>query len=97
MIVRIATEGQFEIPDELYEQLNELDNRTVTAVDNDDPELFYSTFRAMLDLVRDRGTRLGDDALRESEVILPPPDLTFDEAGEDFTGEGLLPDSTAAS
>jgi hypothetical protein len=25
-------------------------------------------------------------------VILPPADLTFQEAGKDFTGEGLIPD-----
>jgi len=25
-------------------------------------------------------------------VILPPADLSFAEAGEDFTGEGLIPD-----
>jgi hypothetical protein len=25
-------------------------------------------------------------------VILPPADLSFREAGEDFTGDGLVPD-----
>jgi len=25
-------------------------------------------------------------------VILPPADLTFQEAGREFTGEGLIPD-----
>jgi hypothetical protein len=42
--------------------------------------------------VRSDGTTLGDDELEESDVILPPPDLTFDEAGVQFTGEGLIPD-----
>ncbi len=32
----------------------------------------------------------GDD-LRDSEVILPPPDLTMEEAAEEFSGEGLIP------
>jgi hypothetical protein len=28
----------------------------------------------------------------ESDVILPPRDVTFDEAKGEFTGEGLIPD-----
>jgi hypothetical protein len=46
----------------------------------------------MLELVRSDGTPLGDDELEESDVILPPPDLQFAEAGGQFTGEGLIPD-----
>ncbi len=92
MIVRILTEGQYDLPDDLYDELNSLDNRTVTAVEASDEELFYDTFRALLDLVRDKGTPLADDDLSESSVILPPPDLTLVEAEEEFTGEGLLPD-----
>ncbi|HEY8637791.1 MAG TPA: hypothetical protein VIL64_01025 [Solirubrobacteraceae bacterium] len=92
MIVRILTEGQYNLPDDLYDELNSLDNRTVTAVEASDEELFYDTFRALLDLVRDKGTPLADDDLSESSVILPPPDLTLVEAEEEFTGEGLLPD-----
>ena len=92
MIVRILTEGQYNLPDDLYDELNSLDNRTVTAVEASDAELFSDTFKAMLDLVRDKGTPLADDDLSESTVILPPPDLTLVEAEEEFTGEGLLPD-----
>ena len=49
-------------------------------------------FEEMLRIVRTDGNRLGDDELEESDVILPPPDLSFDEAGHEFTGEGLIPD-----
>jgi len=35
---------------------------------------------------------VADDDLESSDVILPPADLTFSEAGEEFTGEGLIPD-----
>ena len=30
--------------------------------------------------------------LEGSEVILPPPDVSFAEAAAEFTGEGLIPD-----
>jgi PspAA-like protein len=46
----------------------------------------------MLDLVRSDGTPLADEELEESDVILPPPDLQFNEAGGQFTGDGLIPD-----
>jgi hypothetical protein len=92
VIVRISTEGQYEVPDSLYEELNTLDNRAVEAVEASDEELFYSSFRELIELVRSRGTPLGDDDLHESALILPPADLTLPEAEEQFTGEGLLPD-----
>ena len=92
MIVRIATEGQYDLPDDAYAELNELDNTTVTAVEAGDEELFYDTWNKLLGLVRDRGSQLGDEELRESSLILPPADLTFAEAEHEFTGEGILPD-----
>ena len=92
MIVRIATEGQYRVPDGSAEKLNELDNAAVSAVDGDDEDGFHSTFEQMLELVRRKGHALDGDELEESDVILPPPDLTFVEAAAEFTGEGLIPD-----
>lgn len=92
MIVRISEEGQFELSDDLHERLNELDDATVAAVDRDDEDGFYAAFEELLQFVRTEGSPLADDDLRASEVILPPSDLTFVEAGQDFSGEGLVPD-----
>ena len=92
MIVRIATEGQFEVSDEQTDRLNELDNRCVEAVDAGDEDAFHAAFEELLDLVRTNGSELADDDLQESALILPPPDLSFTEAGEQFTGDGLIPD-----
>jgi hypothetical protein len=92
VIVRIATEDQYRLPEEDAARLNELDNQAVAAVEADDEPRFHSTFEAMLELVRRDGHRLGDDELEESDVILPPPDLSFSEAQGEFTGDGLIPD-----
>jgi hypothetical protein len=92
VIVRIATEGQYRVPDGDAEKLNELDNAVVTAVESDDEDGFHTTFEQMLELVRREGLPLGDDELEDSDVILPPPDLSFVEAAAEFTGEGLIPD-----
>jgi hypothetical protein len=92
VIVRIATEAQYRLPDGDAERLNDLDNETVAAVEAGDEARFQELFGQMLQLVRSDGERLGDDELVESDVILPPPDVTFDEAAAEFSGEGLIPD-----
>ncbi len=45
----------------------------------------------MVELVRQKGEPLAVDQLEESDVILPPPDLTPAEAKNLFAGEGLIP------
>jgi len=46
----------------------------------------------MLALVRTEGTVIADDDIETSDVIIPPDDLSFEEAGAEFSGEGLIPD-----
>ena len=92
MIVRIATDDQYRLPDEDAERLNELDNEAVAAVEAGDEDRFHEVFEEMLQLVRRDGHKLNEDELEESDVILPPPDLSFTEAGHEFTGDGLIPD-----
>jgi hypothetical protein len=92
VIVRISGEGQFRLPDEDADRLNELDNRAVAAVEQGDEDGFRELWTEMLELVGSDGNTLDDDELVESDVILPPRDVTFDEAKGEFTGEGLIPD-----
>ena len=92
MIVRIATDQQYRLPDEEADRLNELDNAAVQAVEAGDEARFDEVFAQMLDLVRREGEPLPEDELEESDVILPPPDTTMAEAAHEFTGEGLIPD-----
>jgi hypothetical protein len=92
MIVRISGEGQFELPDGDSERLNELDNRAVNAVESGDETGFRELWSQMLELVESDGNPIPDDELVESDVILPPRDITFGEAQNEFTGEGLIPD-----
>jgi hypothetical protein len=91
VIVRIATEGQYELPDDQASRLNALDNDVVAAVEAGDEARFGELFNEMLELVRSQGEQVGDDDLFESEVILPPPDTSLEDARAEFTGEGLIP------
>ena len=92
VIVRISGEGQFRLPDEDADRLNELDNRAVAAVEQGDETGFRELWSQMLEIVASDGNALPDDELVESDVILPPRDITFDEAKGEFTGDGLIPD-----
>jgi hypothetical protein len=92
VIVRISGEGQFELPDGDAERLNELDNRAVSAVEEGDETGFKELWSQMLELVGSDGNAVPDDELVESDVILPPRDITLEEARGEFTGEGLIPD-----
>lgn len=93
MIVRIATEEQYKLPDDVRQRLNELDNEAVAAVEAGDEPRFHELFEKMLHTVRTEGHLLDDGELRGSDVILPPPDTSFEEAKADFTGEGLIPEA----
>ena len=91
MIARILTEGQYNIPDSYTDELNEIDNHLVAAVAEENQEEFHRLLKEMLDLVREKGTPIPADELMKSDLVLPEPDLTLQEAEELFVGEGLLP------
>jgi hypothetical protein len=92
VIVRISNEGQFRLDDGLHERLNELDAAAVAAVEAGDEDAFHAAFEELLQVVRSEGKELEDEDLDASDVILPPADLSFVEAGEEFTGDGLIPE-----
>jgi hypothetical protein len=92
MIVRISGEGQYRLPDGDADRLNELDNRAVSAVEDGDETGFKELWSQMLELVASDGNGLDDDELVESDVILPPRDISFEEAKGEFSGDGLIPD-----
>ena len=90
MIVRILTEGQYDLPGAFIDELNEIDNKLVEVVENENRDEFERLLKSMLDVVRDKGTPVPIDELVESDLVLPEPDITLEEAKELFTGEGLI-------
>jgi hypothetical protein len=92
VIVRIATDGQYRLPDENLKRLNEIDDEAQTAVEAGDQEGLNRLLERMAELVRSEGEPLGEDELVESEVIIPPTDSTIEELAHAFADEGLIPD-----
>ena len=91
MIVRISTEGQYELSDDDTGELNKLDNQAVAACDSEDEQGFRDVFDRLLAFIRDKGHLVADDELVGSDLILPPPDVSLNEAKSEFRGEGLIP------
>ncbi|HEY7836334.1 MAG TPA: hypothetical protein VIB59_02635 [Solirubrobacteraceae bacterium] len=92
MIVRISGEGQFDLADSESARLNELESAVIAAVDAGEEDGYTRAFTELLDYVRATGREVPDDELEGSDVILPPADISLQEAAADFTGEGLIPD-----
>lgn len=92
MIVRISGEDQYKLPDSDAEELKELEDAVAAVVESGHEDDFHQAYGALLDFVRTNGTPVADDELEASDHILGPPDLTFQEASTEFTGEGLIPD-----
>jgi hypothetical protein len=97
VIVRVFSDGQYRIPEEAQARLHELDEQTVTAIDAGDEAAFTATFKELIDLIHRNGQRLGEDELEPSDLMLPPADTTLEEAREEFTGEGLIPEWLSAA
>jgi len=91
VIVRISSDGQYNVSDDDVAKLAELDHAAVEAVKEGDHDRFHQLFDEMLALVHERGTPLDADELTGSDVILPPADTTLAEAEAEFSGEGLIP------
>ncbi len=96
MIVRLMGEGQYEVDDEVAKGLNDLDEQAADAVERGDQDQLTGLLRRMAEAVRSNGARVPDEDLAGSEGIVPPDDLSLDEARQLFEGEGLIPDLPAA-
>ena len=96
MIVRLLGEGQFQVDDALRDRLNELDDEVTRAVDAGDEKALWTSLQALADAVREGGEKLADEDLRPSDAIIPPEDLSLEEARELLADEGFIPDIPVA-
>jgi hypothetical protein len=95
VIVRIMGDGQYRVDDSVAAEIGELDEQATAALEAGDEQALRDLLRRLAETVRSRGTRLDDSDLSPSDAIVPPDDLTLEEARELFSGEGLIPDLPA--
>ena len=90
MIIRVMGENQYRIDNALFDTLNGIDNRIVENVQNGDQEEFSSGLAELIGCIQSNGQRVADTELVESDIIVPPADLTLAEARDVFKGTGLF-------
>lgn len=91
MIIRILSEGQYDVPEAEVEGLQALDEALENAVESGDDERFRPALKALLDRVREAGTRLPDSDLDSSEAILPDEDARLAEVRALLLEDGVIP------
>jgi hypothetical protein len=97
VIVRLLGEGQFRVDDSLLARLNELDPGVEKAVADGDERALWTGLQALADAVRENGVKLADDDLSPSDAVIPPEDLSLEEARELLQDEGFIPDVPVVS
>jgi hypothetical protein len=85
MIVRILSEGQFDLTAEALAKLKSLDEDMFASIAANDEGGYQKSFHAALTLVREQGKPVPNDRLVESDLILPNSDTTLEEARRLFT------------
>ena len=93
MIVRILTEGQWELSDDAVRTLSPLDDEVEKAVRTGNEAELAAALHALLEQVRSSGRPVPDDQLLDSDLILPSTAATVEEVRELLSGseEGLIP------
>ncbi|MCY0900151.1 MAG: hypothetical protein OWU33_14725 [Firmicutes bacterium] len=79
MIVRILSEGQYRVDGDTLEEIKRLDDELMEALTLDDADRFHRLLNQVAELVRS-GQALHAEHLTESDLILPAPDTTLEEA-----------------
>ena len=92
MIIRIMGQGQFNVPSSLFDELNAVDNKIVDHVAKEDEDNFRNDLFTLISMIKQNGDPVGDEEIVESDIIVPPDDLTLAEAKEVFSGQGIFED-----
>ena len=90
MIIRILGEGQFLLDEKLLGKINDIDNKIVRDITSGNQGDYSRDLAEMIKSVKSLAKPLNPTEIRPSDIIIPPSDLTFEEAKMVFRGEGLI-------
>lgn len=92
MIIRIMGHGQYHVPETLLEEINAIDNEIVRHVGAGDEAAFRKDLARLASAIRERGRPVEIAEIVGSDIIVPPEDMTLEEAKRVFSGSGLIED-----
>lgn len=84
MIIRILTEGQFSLEGKALTELDAMDDFLLDAISAGDEKQFVSHLKKIVDLVQTKGGKIADEELVESDLVIPAPDISLEEARDLF-------------
>lgn len=90
MIIRILGQGQYEVSSSLFDTLNGIDNKIVDCVQDGNEKEYKKNLTELVGLIIKEGQKLPDTELIGSSIIVPPADLTLEEARQIFRGDGIF-------
>jgi hypothetical protein len=91
VIVRILSEGQYELDANAVAELNKLDDELARSIDTGDDAAFRAALSSLLGKVREVGKPLPVDLLQPSDFVLPASDAHVDDVRQMLSDEGLVP------
>ena len=103
IIVRVSGQGQFKVNGETLDRINDIDNSIVNLLENTDLDSDANSTKAkqkelnekiieIINLIRTNGMPLDDKEIIQSQIMIPSPDISVDEAKKIFRGEGIIDD-----
>ena len=90
MIVRILGIGLFKLADRHLDSLNKIANQIVEHVSKGREKEFRKDLAKIISMIHEKGEAMDPAEIISSDIIVPPEDMTLDEARQVFSGEGLI-------
>ena len=90
MIVRILGEGQFRLDDSQIGKVNKIDNQIVEHVQKSNKAEYRRDLKKLISTVKELGEPVDPVEILPSDIIIPPEDLSLEEARKVFCEDGLI-------
>ena len=85
------------------DRINDIDNSIVNLLENTDTDVDVNSIKVkqkelnekvneIINLIRINGMPLDDKEIIQSQIMIPNPDISVDEAKKIFRGEGIIDD-----
>lgn len=85
-------EGQYRAPEAICDELNQIDNRIVKLVEEGNDIEFRNELAKIIFKIKEKGEPIKKDEILKSDIIVPPGDLSLEEAKSVFKGSGVFED-----
>jgi hypothetical protein len=83
-------EGQYRAPEALCDELNQIDNRIVDLVEEGKADGFRKKLSKLIFEIKEKGEAIEAEEILQSDIIVPPWDLSLEEAKAVFKGSGIF-------